>query len=658
MRQESPSDGDRDQHQELYQLMADDDRSIAEKKRQALEIGRKFLGVGNGYIQRRTESGSTDEIVASVGEDPELLPVGEQVERAQSYCRRTVESDSVIALSDVPGQGWETDPAYKEHGLSCYLGTTIFTGQEVYGTVCFTDYDSRENDFTGAEKAFVELIARLLGRELDANNKQLRLEQEKQQRANVEDRCAALLQLAPDAILVVDAQTGEIVRANRKSAELTGYQIEALERQDILELHPSSERDRYRELFESIDETTTIERFEDGTPLRIQRADSTTVPIELSTNVVEIDGREFVYGSLRDISARREREQELRVKTRAIDEASIGITIADMTEDDMPLVYANPEFERLTGYDNEDVSGENCRFLQGDGTAESTLDEIRTALATERPIRTEILNYHADGKPFWNELTLAPVREDGRVTHYVGFQKDVTARKRRDRSLEVLDRVLRHNLRNGMSVIDGFAKVIAEQTEGEVAAMAERIGDTASGLTDLSEKARELQQAMRDTTEPAPRTLKPDVETVVEELQEAYSDTEFRIDQRGDHRVFGTPRLRSALRELGENAATHAGGPVTYEIERRDDDRVAVHIRDTGAGLSDCEQQVIETGRETPLEHGAGLGLWLVNWLVTDIGGDVTTTVDSGTTVTVLLTPADQRDRSHHRRTPLSVEPT
>ncbi len=647
--------------------MDDPDRSVIDKKHRALEIGRSFLGVGNGHIQRRNVAPETDEVVASVGEDPELLPTGKRLDQARSYCRRTVEADSPVALSNAAKQGWETDPAYEEHNLSCYLGTTIFVSGEVYGTVCFTDYEPREAEFTGAEKAFVELIARLLGREIEASDHSTRLEQHRErleqkerERTRLETRYEALLELAPNAIFILDAETGDVLRANEKAAELTGYSAEELSEKHVLDLHPAGQQNRYRELFESTEETTSRERFDDGTQLTIERADATEVPVELSASVVEIEGQDLIHAIVRDISDRRKQEQELRIKNQAIEEASIGITIASATDENLPLVYANPEFERLTGYEREVVDGQNCRFLQGEQTDESALGTIREALAAREPVTTELLNYRADGSPFWNELTLAPVTgtDTDAVTHYIGFQQDVTARKRRDRSLAVLDRVLRHNLRNAMSVVDGFARVIAEETEGEIATMAERIGDTAGDITALSEKARELQLAMRDTTEPTPRDLQADVAATVDTLRPAYPDTEFQISQSDSAQVTATPRLRTALRELGENAATHGSpGPVTYEIERTDDGRVAVHITDNGSGLSERERRVIETGRETPLEHGDGLGLWLVNWIVTDVGGDVNTSVDGGTTVTVLLPPASETDGSYYRRKALSGDP-
>ncbi|RQG98558.1 bacterio-opsin activator domain-containing protein [Natrarchaeobius oligotrophus] len=125
------------------------------------------------------------------------------------------------------------------------------------------------------------------------------------------------------------------------------------------------------------------------------------------------------------------------VKERAINEAPVGIAITDPDREDNPLVYVNDAFRRVTGYEYDDVVGRNCRFLQGEESNEDAIAEMRAAVDEERPVTVEVTNYRKDGTPFWNEVTIAPVRnERGEVTNYVGFQNDVTARKEAELALE------------------------------------------------------------------------------------------------------------------------------------------------------------------------------------------------------------------------------
>ena len=123
------------------------------------------------------------------------------------------------------------------------------------------------------------------------------------------------------------------------------------------------------------------------------------------------------------------------LKTRTMDEAPVGITVADATDPDMPLVYANAAFERITGYPPEYAIGRNCRFLQGEGTRDEPVERMRSAIEEGEATTVELRNYRRDGDMFWNEVTIAPLRDgDGTVTHYVGFQQDVTRRKRAERA--------------------------------------------------------------------------------------------------------------------------------------------------------------------------------------------------------------------------------
>ncbi|MFB6361431.1 MAG: PAS domain-containing protein, partial [Halobacteriales archaeon] len=121
---------------------------------------------------------------------------------------------------------------------------------------------------------------------------------------------------------------------------------------------------------------------------------------------------------------------------RAVDKAPVGLTISGPPEDDVPLIYANEAFTRLTGYRERDVIGRNCRFLQCEDTAAEPLRELREAIDAGKGASVELLNYRKDGAEFWNQVKIAPLRdENGTVTNYVGFQQDITERKRKQAQL-------------------------------------------------------------------------------------------------------------------------------------------------------------------------------------------------------------------------------
>ncbi|MFZ2302210.1 MAG: diguanylate cyclase [Gallionella sp.] len=113
----------------------------------------------------------------------------------------------------------------------------------------------------------------------------------------------------------------------------------------------------------------------------------------------------------------------------AIDQSCDGITIADASKNGFPLIYVNKGFEKLTGYSSGEIIGNSYRILQGTDTDQPGLDVIRAALANEESCVVTLRNYRKDGSMFWNELSISPVHgADGKLTHYIGIQKDVTAR--------------------------------------------------------------------------------------------------------------------------------------------------------------------------------------------------------------------------------------
>jgi PAS domain S-box-containing protein len=157
------------------------------------------------------------------------------------------------------------------------------------------------------------------------------------------------------------------------------------------------------------------------------------------------------------------------LKERAMDEAPVGITIADVTVDDEPLIYINEAFERLTGFPADEVRGHNCRFLQGPQTDPDPVATMRQAIDAGEPASVELLNYRKDGERFWNRVDVAPIFEDGELAYYVGFQTDVSRRKRAEaaaqRHAEQLERE-RANLAELLDRVEGLVGDVTERVVG------------------------------------------------------------------------------------------------------------------------------------------------------------------------------------------------
>lgn len=132
-------------------------------------------------------------------------------------------------------------------------------------------------------------------------------------------------------------------------------------------------------------------------------------------------------GANQDITERKQAQQTLLLHDEAMASSENGITIADASQPDLPLIYVNAAFERITGYSASEVLNRNCRFLQGPETNQPALDELRSALKTGRSCTVVLRNYRKDGTLFWNRLSLSPILDAaGNLTHFVGVQVDIT----------------------------------------------------------------------------------------------------------------------------------------------------------------------------------------------------------------------------------------
>jgi PAS domain S-box-containing protein len=113
-----------------------------------------------------------------------------------------------------------------------------------------------------------------------------------------------------------------------------------------------------------------------------------------------------------------------------------GVVITDPNTKDNPIIYVNKGFTTITGYEEKDVIGKNCRFLQGKETNQEELNKIRLAVQKNKPTNVVLKNYKKNGRTFWNELYISPIKYKGK-TYFIGIQQDVTARIQAEDELEI-----------------------------------------------------------------------------------------------------------------------------------------------------------------------------------------------------------------------------
>lgn len=214
-------------------------------------------------------------------------------------------------------------------------------------------------------------------------------------------------------------------------------------------------------------------------------------------------------GTLADITESRAAAETLRLRDRALQASSNGIVIVDRNQRGHPVIFVNRAFERITGYSAAEIVGRNCKLLQREDKDQSELETLRTALREETPCTVTLRNYRKNGQMFWNELTVSPVRdaETGAVTHYVGVQNDVTARREAD--MRLLDLFMRLDMVFTLSP-DGFVSFDGDDRVAFVNPAFERMSGFSAG--DMAGLTREAFDArMLAISEPTHPYRRPEV---------------------------------------------------------------------------------------------------------------------------------------------------
>jgi PAS domain S-box-containing protein len=592
---------------------------------------------------------------------------------------------------------------------------------------------------------------------------------------SLQTRFQRLFNSTNDAIFVVTPSGEEITECNPAACDLLGYS-----RDELLSVSPtdtihSDDRERFNSFLRN------VQKAGQGSidDLTCQTKAGEKRQLEVSAAALEDFRQSQIVLSARDVTERNAYERELKLKSRAMDEAPIGITITDPDRPDNPMIYVNEGFQEVTGYPEEEALGRNCRFLQGEATRDDPVAAMRKAIDNAEPVSVELRNYRKDGSPFWTRVSIAPVRDEaGNIANYVGFQEDITERKERETDLQlfkkavenagqsvfitdregtikyvnpkfearsgytreeaigrtpriiksgkqdeefydrmwqtilsgeqwnanlinqrkngelyhvnqtispitdsegeithfvtiesdvtkhrlreqqlgVLNRVLRHNLRNGMNVIQGRAELLrASLDDDEHRAHVRAIEERADDLATVGDKAGTVRSLFKnDISADTTCDVTEVVSDVVTTVSEEHPTASVNFDDSDSLYAQADSRLRLALRELLNNAVVHNDQPepeVTVTTnpssERRPEDWIDIEVADNGPGIPDRELETIKQGKETPLQHGTGLGLWIVYWTVSLYGGEITFVDNSprGTGV-VLSLPRRSADSS------------
>jgi PAS domain S-box-containing protein len=331
----------------------------------------------------------------------------------------------------------------------------------------------------------------------------------------------------------------------------------------------------------------------------------------------------------------RDRQRELRSLNQAVEHAGHCVYITDT---DGNIEYVNPAFEERTGYSAEEAVGKNADILNSGEHDSEFFEEMWNTILAGEVWEGEIINETKNCGLCHSNQTIAPVfDEDGEIERFVAINNDISEIKEYEQELEnlteqleALNRVVRHDIRNDMNVVTGWACVLKDHVEEESARDAvDNILRSSQHVIELTEVAREYVESLaeEDTVATEPVRLEPVLNQCVMSRREVFPDATIEID--GDLprvSVEANEMLSSVFRNLINNAIQHndKDDPTVRVSGTVTDGTVMVAIADNGPGIPEQSREAIFGKGEQGIEsEGTGIGLYLVNQLVENYGGDI-----------------------------------
>ena len=382
----------------------------------------------------------------------------------------------------------------------------------------------------------------------------------------------------------------------------------------------------------------------------LETAGGETCPAEIEVSLLDADQFRGTVGVVRDLTELKQARAELRDErdrfSYLFNTLPDAVIETETLADGSVVRSVNPAFSDVFGYGQ-------------DTAVDSPLSDLLRPPDTAHDELPQFDGRQADGDPFQTELRLmtetgfrdflfrgVPYSRDGDSVRGFGIYTDITEQRERERRLKLLNRVLRHNLRNDLTVVLGMADALDERIDDtDHRAILHRLQRKAEQMASLSERARDMERSVRrDKFGTDPVDVSATVADVVASYRDEYAG-KIETDLPETSVTAGDGRLRRVLGELLENSLEHAGDDPSVRIDVRADRRtVSITVADDGPGIPQHELDVV-TGDEpiTQLRHGTGLGLWLVVWIAETYGGtvDFGSSSGGGTVVTLELPRID-----------------
>jgi len=456
-----------------------------------------------------------------------------------------------------------------------------------------------------------------------------------------------LLDHVQDKIVLLDEQ-GYITDVNDAVEHTLGYDPDAIIGENAFEYaHP----DDVAEVRAAFERTIASDAFTANTATyRFRAADGTWIWLESRMSNLTDDELSGYVVSSRDISDRVAAERARDETAGRLSElaAVAGDALWMFNGDWSELLFVNPACEDIYGKSVSESQGDPAAFM--DAIHPDDVPRVESAMACLSNGTSVDMEYRVNpdgGYDVWVWVQAEPIVEDGEVVRITGFSRDVTERHRRSRQLCVMDKLLRHNLRNDLTTILGQAELI-EESVPETSEQVAVIRRTGEALLETAEKQRKIIDVLTNKISVERVDVSELVTESVSEVQERFPEAAIDVDAPPSVYACGLAQLRLAVIELVENGVRYSevDRPRVRVAVEANGETVVVRITDEAPPIPANEREVLTGGREmTDLYHSTGLGLWLVYWVVELLDGEITVSETvAGNEVRLSLPAAEEMD--------------